>query len=339
MALKIYNYTFVTSGITVNLGSTDDLYVGKNGLIGSEESYAVVATGSDQNITVLGEVVGSSYGVYINNHMPISGAAVTVGATGSITGDHAIRIGATSSSVVNEGVIRGEILMTGNANSGQSSLYNSGLIVGYINREGSEDFELVNEGIIRKEQGDTFAYVGSDSGAGNQSLENNGIINGSIIFGEGNDVYDGRDGILKNAFVGGGAGDDMLLGGVRDEEFFGGMGADTLKGGAGADRFRYLDGESTAAKAGRDIIKDFSQAQHDVIDLGFVDAISSNGIDNFDDFNFIGKQAFSGQAGELRFSAFGANTLVSADLDGDKLADFAIEMQGRINLVADDFVL
>jgi Ca2+-binding RTX toxin-like protein len=340
MALKIYNYTFVTSGTAVDLGTSDDLYVGKNGLIGSEESFGVYATGSDHDIAVLGEVVGSSYGILIDQYLPISGERVTVGETGSVTGSYGIYIDASGSSVENEGVIRGDIWsvsINGNANSGQSSLFNSGLIVGGILRDGSEGFELVNEGVIRKDLGNDFAYIGT--GTGDESLENSGVINGNIVFGEGNDVYDGRDGILKNAYVVGGLGNDTLLGGARDEEFIGGIGADILKGGAGADRFGFDDGDSTAAKAGRDVIKDFSQAQHDLIDLAFVDSIPSNGIDNDDEFNFIGKQAFSGQAGELRFSAFGANTLVSADLDGDKLADFAIELQGRHNLVADDFVL
>lgn len=49
---------------------------------------------------------------------------------------------------------------------------------------------------------------------------------------------------------------------------------------------------------------------------------------------FIGKQAFSGLAGELRAS----RSLLEADLDGDGISDFALNLRGghvleRSNLV------
>ncbi|UVC09827.1 hypothetical protein IHQ71_04220 [Rhizobium sp. TH2] len=341
MALQMYNSTIITGGTAADLGTTDDLYVGKSGFLGSTGGFAVYGSGSDHEITVQGELAGSGYAIYIANYSsPIAGETVTVGTTGSLSGSYGIYLNAHSSSIENDGVIRGStwgISMTGNAHSGQSSLSNYGLIVGGISRDGSEDFELVNEGTIRKEQGYPHAYV--STGTGDQTIENSGVINGNVVFADGNDVYDGREGVLKNAYVSGGMGDDTLLGGMRDEVFIGGVGADTLKGGGGADHFIFDDGESTTTKAGRDIIKDFSHAQQDILDLAWVDAIPSNGIDNDDEFSFIGKQSFSGEAGELRFSKFGDNTLVSADFDGDKLADFAVELQGRFELVKGDFVL
>ena len=41
-------------------------------------------------------------------------------------------------------------------------------------------------------------------------------------------------------------------------------------------------------------------------------------------FNFVGTSAFSGVAGELHYAPLGANTLVSGDVNGDKVGDFSI---------------
>ena len=54
---------------------------------------------------------------------------------------------------------------------------------------------------------------------------------------------------------------------------------------------------------------------------------------------FIGDDAFSGQAGELRFEQSGATTSVSCDVDGDATADFQILCTGTINFTANDFLL
>jgi Ca2+-binding RTX toxin-like protein len=76
------------------------------------------------------------------------------------------------------------------------------------------------------------------SGAGN-TVMNDGIITGPVVFGEGNDSYTG----MSNApiVVNGSFGNDTLTGGGGDDILIGGPGNDLLAGGGGADRFAFLD--------------------------------------------------------------------------------------------------
>jgi Ca2+-binding RTX toxin-like protein len=119
------------------------------------------------------------------------------------------------------------------------------------------------------------------------------------------------------------AGDDTLIGGI---------GGDVLKGGAGNDTFVYTSiADSTVAAAGKDTIGDFTTG--DKIDLSAIDA----------DTAFIFSTApgpFSGTHGELKVLAAGGGVyLVYADINGDKTADFAINVHSDHALTAADFVL
>ena len=69
--------------------------------------------------------------------------------------------------------------------------------------------------------------------------------------------------------------------------------------------------------AGRDVITDFAGGSDRIV----LDGIGATA--------FIGTNAFSGVAGELRYSG-GANTVVEADLNGDRVADVQIELVGSI---------
>ena len=68
-------------------------------------------------------------------------------------------------------------------------------------------------------------------------LTNAGQIVDSVIFGSGNDLYDGTLGSVGSVY--GNAGNDVILGGNAGEELFGNAGADILNGGGGDD---LLDG-------------------------------------------------------------------------------------------------
>jgi len=150
----------------------------------------------------------------------------------------------------------------------------------------------------------------------------------------------------------GGAGDDEMAGGAGDDRLSGGAGADTLVGGAGADRLeggadadRFVFQETADSPAGvtRDTIADFSSEEGDKIDVSQIDANATAAGDQA--FEFIGKKAFTGNAGdpdqrgELRYAVVADGVVVSADVDGDGDADFEVFLAAVTSLKGADFVL
>ena len=174
-------------------------------------------------------------------------------------------------------------------------------------------------------------------GVGDDTLDG-GFGWDSLRGGDGADVLRGDNG---NDLLSGDSGDDRLLGGNGDDTLdagfgwdaieggdgadilIGNHGRDLLTGGAGFDRFVFRS-ERDSMVAAPDVILDLEVG--DRIDLSAIDAIWST-VEN-DAFRFIGAEAFSGAAGELRYS----NGLLSGDLDGDGIADFAITISGSVAL-------
>lgn len=134
----------------------------------------------------------------------------------------------------------------------------------------------------------------------------------------------------------GSAANDSLVGGAGNDVVTGLGGRDTLYGGTGADRFVFTAPADSPA-AGGDLIKDFSFADADRIDLSAIDANSAAAGNQA--FTFIGVAAFSGVAGQLRVATAGGITTVTGDLNGDKVADVSIDLTGSLALAAADFVL
>jgi Ca2+-binding RTX toxin-like protein len=137
---------------------------------------------------------------------------------------------------------------------------------------------------------------------------------------QGADEIDGNE--ARNRLEGGGD-RDLLDGDGGSDLLDGGFGRDTLTGGRGGDLFRFLD----ARAADGDRIRDFG-AGADRIDLSDLDGAPRRGLD------WIGGDAFSGRAGEIR----AADNRLSGDLDGDGLADFAIRL-GDADLGRADLIL
>lgn len=140
-----------------------------------------------------------------------------------------------------------------------------------------------------------------------------------LIGGDGNDVLLG------------GAGDDWIRGGSGADRLHGGAGKDQLTGGAGTDRFVW-----TSLSSG-DVIRDFTQAAGDKIDLRAVDANSTRTGDQA--FDFIGATAFTGQKGDLRAVTSDGQTRITADVDGDRRADMLITLNDALTLQSGDFLL
>ncbi len=152
----------------------------------------------------------------------------------------------------------------------------------------------------------------------------------------GNDTIDGTkyDDVLQ-----GRGGNDVLNGLAANDKLEGGLGADILTGGAGRDTFIYRSiAESTLEKSSQDTITDFRASKTgDKISLSAIDANIATAKN--DAFHFIGTKAFGGHAGELRYEATATDTYVYADVNGDKVADFAVHLDGALTLDKGYFVL
>ncbi|MEH2544236.1 Ca2+-binding RTX toxin-like protein [Bradyrhizobium sp. AZCC 2262] len=154
------------------------------------------------------------------------------------------------------------------------------------------------------------------------------------IGGSGNDTLIASD---TGCTLSGGGGNDTLIGGAGNDTLIGGFGIDSLTGGGSGDTFVFALGESSAASGQHDRITDFTSGL-DHIDLSGIDAIDSSAAQ--ETFHFIGTAAFSGVAGELSavFNSSLGVTMLAGDTNGDRTADFIIDLVGNITLVAGDLV-
>ena len=142
---------------------------------------------------------------------------------------------------------------------------------------------------------------------------------------------------LANAIFGH-VGNDALKGGAGNDVLTGGLGKDVLTGGAGADRFDFDRVDEVGKGATRDTVADFA-VRVDDIDLSSIDA-NGGGAGNAA-FGFLAAKgaAFTGVAGQLRWAQTPANTLIEGDINGDKTADFQMQLIGLKTLIAGDFIL
>lgn len=153
----------------------------------------------------------------------------------------------------------------------------------------------------------------------------------------GNDTLRGFEG---SDTLSGGDGDDSLDGGAGDDVLNGGTGNNALTGGSGKDVFKFSSILNSSYTQQVGSITDFNKAEKDQIDLSAIDANTSVKADQ--SFTFIGQNAYSGKAGELRCDT----NRIYADVNGDKIDDFSIGISGAIDyatyksvLTATDFVL
>ncbi|MGZ8308089.1 MAG: M10 family metallopeptidase C-terminal domain-containing protein, partial [Allosphingosinicella sp.] len=162
-------------------------------------------------------------------------------------------------------------------------------------------------------------------------------VSGTILTASETMVLDGSlesDGVLR--LFGGKAG-DTLKGGGQNDLIHGGLGADTLAGNGGSDSFRYQEAAESNS-ANMDHILDFTPGT-DKLDLSRIDARTNLAGDQA--FSWIGSNAFTGSAGQLRAYEQGGTWFVEGDVNGDSVADLvmALTLQGPTPLGAADFLL
>ncbi|WP_417584889.1 M10 family metallopeptidase C-terminal domain-containing protein [Pelagibacterium sp.] len=195
----------------------------------------------------------------------------------------------------------------------------------YIGGSGSDvlDLSRISADVTVNANSATSTQTGTDS---LRSIEN-------IIGGSGNDTI-----------IGSGAA-NMISGGRGNDVLDGRGGKDVLVGGEGSDVFVFRNiAHSRPDSLGRDVITDFTQGE-DVIDLSIIDAAAGVGGNQAFIFLAGAGAAFTGVRGQLSFmfedidGTEGDKTIVTADVNGDQIADFSIELSGLIDLTAVDFIL
>ncbi|EHK59128.1 calcium-binding protein [Allomesorhizobium alhagi] len=307
----------------LNGGSGADQLVGGNGFdtasyAGSEQAVKVSLDGS---VTAAGDAVGDTFNAI-------------EGIEGTSFND--VLVGDANANSLNGGA--GNDTLNGGA--GADTMYGGG---------GDDIFVVAATGdkTIENAGGGTDtvrSYINWTLGANVERLELQGSgdlngtgnsLNNTLVGNSGANVLSGGDG---NDYMVGGAGNDTLNGGAGNDTLIGGAGRDSLNGGAGNDRFDFdLVSDSPAGPALRDsIVGGFSHG-FDLIDLATIDAntlVAGNQA-----FSFIGSAAFSGVAGQLRYTNYSGNVIIDADVNGDSVADMQILVAGTNFMNGSDFLL
>jgi phage-related protein len=177
--------------------------------------------------------------------------------------------------------------------------------------------------------------------AGNDVLTG-GLLDDKLDGGAGDDILWGLAG---NDALSGNAGNDFLYGDLGNDRITGGLGKDVLGSGLGNDLFVFATAaDSGTTVATRDQIIDFTKGQ-DKFDFSQIDANPTLSGDQAFTLLTAAGAAFTGAAGQLRWfkedvaGTANDNTIIVGDINGDKTADFQIEIDGLFNLSISDFVL
>jgi Ca2+-binding RTX toxin-like protein len=248
-SLEIDGYVSGVAGLQVGNQSHFAMYnhvtIGATGVLHGD-LFGVATYGNHNSVTNNGDV-GCQVGIstFGDNVAVTNSGKITATTTGiQLIGDH--------SSVSNSGTIDGPIgvnLVTYQTNVGtyMSTLHNSGTISG--------------------------SYAAVQGGDGNDTVFNAGTMDGKVLLNGGNDIYQGKGGLVLG-LVDGGKGNDVLVGGNNGDKFSGGIGHDVITGRGGADQFIF------STKFDADTITDFHAkgSVHDWLDLS-----NMKGFDNFGD--------------------------------------------------------
>tara|TARA_R100000750_G_scaffold38212_2_gene24621 strand:+ start:346 stop:1752 length:1407 start_codon:yes stop_codon:yes gene_type:complete len=373
--VRIQNAGTIMSGSdAVDVRQTDgaiNLSMSNSGTI-IGESDGVNLDGGSTFISLVntGTITGQEgYGVWMNWMSGSTGASLLRN-TGTITGDSGsfnASVGTGVNTIVNDGVMNGEIYLQGGNDVYQGG---GGKVSGTV--FGGQDNDLLAGGAFSDSFNgglgdDTLLGRGGDDildgssgndfilgGDGNDEIEggsNDDTLNANsgddTILGQGgNDILVGQDGSdyleggPENDTMDGGNGDDTLEGGedndilrgrAGEDDLAGGLGRDFLTGGEGADNFVFRSVAETVAGANRDQILDFEQG----VDLIVIAGLSP-GV-----FEFRGTAAFAPSGNpEIRMNETATgSTIVQIDNNGDGVIDAEIRVGGVTGLTADDFVL
>ena len=278
MLISIADNLHIGTGVQLQLSNDKNGYISAGYTVGSSDSWGASSSGDDQTLDVQGSLVGADAGADLGAISGTShGQILTVGDHGYVAGYNTAQAAVTmrgfSNEVHNAGVIHGEghgIRMMGVGTTNNSSLIdNAGRIEGStgISRDSAannlQQIILHNTGVIEGiTNGFILGHVSYNGGSqvAVDTIENAGLMKGSLFLGGGDDSYDGTGGQV-NGLVFGDNGKDTLTGGSSSDTLWGGNGDDHVSGAGGDDG---LDGDAGAdfvdGGAGNDSINGGSEA-------------------------------------------------------------------------------
>lgn len=220
---------------------------------------SILGTGNQRNGTVYADGTADNYTFtntgLVDAGLGNNGSAVSL-QTGDVDGD------VVSAAIFNEGILQGRGDATeGNqvgdglrlfSNQEDASfaglIQNDGLIAGSGDSDAAVGIRIdgglnilgaiINDGEI---SGPTVAIDATEAGSVTFVNDDDGVVNGDVLLGAGDDIVVDLGQI--NGVVNGGAGDDVLLAGQGDNVLVGGLGNDFIDGGDGNDTADFSDAD------------------------------------------------------------------------------------------------
>jgi serralysin len=175
-------------------------------------------------------------------------------------------------------------------------------------------------------------------------IENLTLINSTIANATGTDGVNVLTGNAGANVLTGLGGNDTLIGNGGNDTLIGGAGLDTMTGGTGNDVFAFTSLGDSGTGAAADVITDFERGK-DKLDFSAIDANPETLVDDALSLLTTMGASFTHAAGEVRWyqdnqpgSALDA-TIVEIDSNGDGVADFALHLNGLVDLRSSDFLL
>jgi len=279
---------------------------------------------SGASYVVFGKAGGFSAEINLATLDGIGGFKINGEASGDVSGGSVASAGDVDGDGFDDLVIASLGADTNGRGSGATYVI-FGMATGAINRTGTREDEFFAGGEFDDA---LFGAGGSDRLVGNRGDDDLKGSTGSdtLVGGSGDDILRG-----------GRTGADNLSGGSGRDRLVGGGDKDTLAGGTGGDLFAFTRVTDSLVGAPRDRITDFGQGE-DRIDLRMIDA-DGNAANGYQAFAFRGTSSFTSGGGEVRYAQVNGNTIVSGDIDGDRVPDFQIRLDGLFSLTDGDFVL
>ena len=360
------------------LSSGGQSSVTNHGLISATQAVALAMTNGGNAIYNDGTIEGGSGGLFLGINGGVGDRLVNDGTI--LAGNaqlpafdarfnHAVQIEGDGSSLINHGTLSAIAAFGAGVNIGSISFTGAGSRVenyGAITSAlwwGVDMATLVNGGATLFNHGlITGGTGGVRGGIFADAVTNSGTVQGRIDLGAGNDLYDGRGGMVFGQITGG-LGNDTMIGGAQDDSLFGDLGnevmrggfgddaingsngldtisggagddtitggfnRDVITGGAGADTFVFVNSaEIGNSVATSDVIRDFTSTV-DVLDFALLPGT----------LIYIGSAVFSNVVGQLRFTS--ATGLLQGDTNGDSVADFTLALAPGTVLAVGDLVL